>query len=622
MTRREVLEGGVLVPLSAAMAGAIFTVFWYLVVRFFLHRLVFTGLDVLWLSPSSYILLEMIPGVPLLLLALLFPRPLVWRLTVFVCAWLTFFSLGLLFRQFWPLATAVLAAGISLRITAMMGPEPGPVLPMLRRFSLWALVLPLGGLVIARGLPLAIERWQDWRLAAAPAAAPNVLLIIVDTERAENLGLYGYAKATSPRLDSIAHSAAVFDWAIAPAPWTLASHASMFSGLPASQTSVRWLHPFNDDVPRISGVLRQHGYATAGFAANVAYTGPLSGLARGFTRYLRRPLTPQRIIRGTTLWQTPLGVWVWQATQHAVEKILGHSRPTLPARLGSPYVFGPARTASPPPAAARRMLRALSTPDLVRNVFPEGQYRPAEEISRNFLAWQKTVTGHPYFAFLNFIDVHEFHRPGRYPAELNIVPSNRAGYDEAMAYDDSVIGATLDTLARRGVLDRTVVIVAADHGEQFLEHGLTGHSNSLYLQLLHVPLLIRYPATVPQGVRIGTAVSTRDLAATIVDLTGLTDRRLPGVSIAETWRHPEVPRLPALSEVQRDTTPNANAPSATGAMRSLVDQTWHYIRGPLRESLYRYREDPREERDLAADTANAAVLDSMRARLRRIPFGY
>jgi len=212
--------------------------------------------------------------------------------------------------------------------------------------------------------------------------------------------------------------------------------------------------------------------------------------------------------------------------------------------------------------------------------FPAGRYWSSEEIANQFLHWQAAHAGRPFFAFLNFLDVHEHHPPGHIPPEVPMRVPDIRGYDEATLYVDSVVQAVQDTLAARGLGDRTLLIVTADHGEQFREHGLTSHGNSLYMQLLRVPLLLRYPGKVPAGLRVGTLVSTRDLAATIADLTGI-GKALPGVSLAETWRHPEAPREPALSEVERDASPQSTAPSAHGPMRALADSAWHYIQGPL-----------------------------------------
>ena len=584
MTRRDAVRAALLAPVCAGMAGAALHVAWYLCQRFLFASLVFSGSDVLWLAPASYTILAFLAGLPFLLLLILTRRPWAWRALVFVVCWASLFAAALLVRQFSSLASLLLSAGVAARLAGWAGETPERLLPRMQRFAAVMVVLSLAGLGIARGGSPALARWRDARAPEPPQGVPNVLLLIIDTERAQNTSLYGYPHRTTPVLDSLAASSTVFDWAMSAAPWTLPSHAAIFSGRPASLTDVRWFHPFNQDVPRLATVLHEHGYATGGFAANFSYAGPASGLARGFSLYLRRPVTLGRIIRAVPVWNTPTGVKIWKA------------------------------------ASIEDAFAALRAPNLNRNFFPEGDYRTAAQISQRFLDWQARQR-RPFFAFLNYLDVHEYHRPGQTPAQVHRSPSNQGGYDDAIRYDDSIIGVTLDSLKARGVLDRTIVIITADHGEQFHEHNLTGHSNSLYTQLLHVPLVVRYPAAVPQGRRIGTAVSTRDLAATIADLAGVGDRRLPGVSLAQTWREPAVARAPALSELEYDWT-NDSSRAAQGPIRSLVDDTFHLIHGARGDELYRYREDTDESRNVVDDPRYAAAVARLRSELRRLPFGY
>ena len=584
--RREAAEAALLVPLCAGLAGGALHVLWYLADRYALHRLGFNGSDTLWMAPVSYVLLLALPGILFLVLLMLSPRPVVWRIMVFICSWIALFSAGLLLPELRTSALFVLTIGVASAVTVAVGPSPERRIPLLRRFAAFMLGLTALGAFYARGIPPLAERWQLAHLSAAQAGAPNVLFLVIDTQRAENLSLYGYMLPTSPHLDSLARESTVFDWAISPAPWTLPSHASMFSGRPAGQLSARWFRPFDDPVPRVAEVLRDHGYVTAAFSANFTYAGRTTGLERGFSYFLRRPFDFVRLVRFAPPWQTTLGIRVWQA-------------PAWP-----------------------EMWDAMRRPVLAWNYFPAGRYWSSEGITTHFLRWQSAHAGRPFFAFLNFLDVHEHHRPGSIPPEVPEVTPTMEGYDDATVYVDSVIHALQDTLATRGLLDHTLIIVTADHGEQFGEHGVNGHGHSLYMPVVRVPLLLRYPGVVPAGMRVSTTVSTRDLAATIEDLTGVGGHRLPGVSLAETWRHPAAPREPALSEVERDATPRSTAPSAKGPMRALVDQTWHYISGPEGEELYRYRDDPREQLDLSRDPRNAEVLARMRMLLRHIPFRY
>ena len=195
----------------------------------------------------------------------------------------------------------------------------------------------------------------------------------------------------------------------------------------------------------------------------------------------------------------------------------------------------------------------------------------------------------------------------------------------------------LDKLQRIGVLERTWLIVAADHGESFGEHtGVFSHGTSLYQTELHVPLLIVPPGGKSARQVVKEAVSLRDLAATIVDITGQAiGSPFPGNSLARFWdgTTPTSPLQrssadPALAEV----VPNPNAPGnrdssgvsqPTWPLGAMNDAEWSYIRreGDVREELFHLREDAKEERNLADDPAARPTLERMRATLDRITAG-
>ena len=118
-----------------------------------------------------------------------------------------------------------------------------------------------------------------------PAGSPNILLVVLDTVRADRLSLYGYERPTTPNLERLAKRGIRFDLARATAPWTLASHASMFTGHWPHELVQEWMTPLQGNQPMLAEYVGAHGYATAGFVANVTYCSQNSGLARGFTHY-------------------------------------------------------------------------------------------------------------------------------------------------------------------------------------------------------------------------------------------------------------------------------------------------------------------------------------------------
>ena len=210
-------------------------------------------------------------------------------------------------------------------------------------------------------------------------------------------------------------------------------------------------------------------------------------------------------------------------------------------------------------------------------------------------------------------------------------------YDDCIADLDEQLGKLLDELGRRGVLERTWLIITADHGESFGEHaGVFCHGTSLYQTELHVPLLIIPPggsATSKQVVK--ETVSLRDLAATIVDVLGQeAGSPFPGNSLARFWDgtsaarprggpHPPIPRWPRSSRTTRPTSIPDGLPNKTWPLGALNEGEWSYIRreGDVREELFHLRRDAKEQHNLAGDPAARPTLERMRAALDRLTAG-
>jgi arylsulfatase A-like enzyme len=142
----------------------------------------------------------------------------------------------------------------------------------------------------------------------------------------------------------------------------------------------------------------------------------------------------------------------------------------------------------------------------------------------------------------------------------------------------------------------------------------------MYLNTLHVPLLVRFPGKVPAGVRVDRAVSLRDLAATIASLAGLPAGTFPGVPLAAAWSQDGTGALsPVLSEVTRAPNVAMKYPTARGPMKSLFDDSLHYIRnGDDTDELYAYRIDSAEQRDLAKEHDATALVSRWNAELARV----
>jgi arylsulfatase A-like enzyme len=476
-----------------------------------------------------------------------------------------------------------------------------------------------------------IDRFQERREEARPLPPPgslNVVLIVLDTVAADHLGLYGYKRPTSPALDELGAQGIRFDRVRATSSWTLPSHASMFTGRWPHELSIGWLTPLDGAHPTLAEFLGSRGYATAGFVANNAYCARDSGLTRGFTvyrDYIFPALTASHV---AGLVNRPVD------GLEEVERFLED-------RLGLDFL--------------RPGLQRLWW--LFNN-----NRKEADVVNREFLDWLSRRRRHerPFFAFLNYFDAHYpytlsqtgLHRFGARPRnnrELNLIddwmqlarrgPSEqqtafvRDAYDDCVADLDEQIGRLIDELERRGVLERTWVIITADHGESFAEHpGVFRHGGSLYQTELHVPLVIVPPAGSPSPSKqvVTEAVSLRDLAATIVDLLRFkADSPFPGDSLARFWNlsspvaaadPPALDSSGPLSEVVPLDPLNPD-PSQLLKPRwplaGLTEGDWTYIRreGDVREELFHLSQDSKEQHNLADNPVVQPTLKRMRKAL-------
>ncbi len=237
---------------------------------------------------------------------------------------------------------------------------------------LLGVVLVLAGLVFGRD-------WLKQRREAGrplpPAAAPNVLLVVLDTVRPDHLSLYGYGRSTSPTLERMARQGIRFDGARATAPWTLASHASLFTGRLPHELGVKWMTPLGRGFPTLAEYLGSHGYATAGFVGNTLYCSYDSGLSRGFTHYEDFDLDRLGPFRTAQLVDLSL-----ETIAAAVQR-LGETFGLAPFRSLQGYVLGQLRVA---------------------------EKKDAGMINRELFDWlsRRPQPGRPFFAFLNEFDAH------------------------------------------------------------------------------------------------------------------------------------------------------------------------------------------------------------------------
>jgi len=333
---------------------------------------------------------------------------------------------------------------------------------------------------------------------------PNVILISIDTLRADHLGVAGYSRDTSPRLDELGSRSTIFSQAFTPAPRTFTSHAMMLTGIHPHRMGVtRGGHSRSipREVPWLPEILQQVGYQTVGFVDS-APSGWLSGkrrFDRGFDEYFLAP-------HAKDLWYA----WDMAATADRASAWLDNRDPDRPF-----FMFMHTKS-------VHAVRSDLPRPDA--RIFPYDKPEPYRsrfllEDSADF-TWSdpEIGAGSLYLAGLNQAYYEGTKDPSDFPQEyLEIL---EALYDAGIYYTDEHLGRFLDHLEATDLLDNTIVVVTSDHGEAFLEHGFFKHSATVYKEMLHVPLIVHRPGSRGNPVR-SEPVSIGDIPPTILDLLGL-----------------------------------------------------------------------------------------------------
>lgn len=601
------------------------------IANYVLHRYVYYwGAYLLWATPLADLIVFTFPAMILSLIAWRWPKAVSLHLVVGVFAFLGFSSLLFLYTALQRVAVLILAAGLAFQTGRMASTHPQVYYGVLRVLMGWVGFLKFGysntgskqeaekkpetasdmltrrqflfsaGTTIA-GLALGVsavgdlvEKVSTLSLSTPAPKSPNVLLIILDTVRARNLSLYGYSRATTPQLEKLAQNGVVFDQAVATASWTLPSHASMFTGRYPHQLSVSYDHGLSRTYPTLAEILSANGYETAGFVSNVWYCSKESGLNRGFNHYEDFVMSFGQILNGSSL------------------------------------------------------VRTVSSEEGFRRAihwYDELGRKSAAEMNSMLLNWLGgRDRSRPFFAFVNYFDAHEPYLPpkpydtlfgpriSRVNPRHNIawkwspqqIRAEENAYDGSIAYLDNHVGILFNTLQDLGDLENTLVIIASDHGEEFLEHGVTDHGYSLYWLSLHVLLTLFYPGRIPSGVVIQQPASLRDLTTTVLDLAGIQNQdRFPGVSLSRFWEKSagsqNLAQGPLLSEVRYTPGYPKWYPVTRGDMKSLVFENFHYIRnGDGSEELYDFMNDYLEKDNLVRSPASQSILKYLRKDLESI----
>lgn len=324
---------------------------------------------------------------------------------------------------------------------------------------------------------------------------PNVVIFLIDTLRSDRIGAYGHTSDTTPNLDALAADGVLFEQCYAPAPWTLPSVVSMLTGTwPCEHGVLVDGDRLDPTLDPLALLLRRAGYSTASFYAN-PFAGPMSGLDRGYDVCTRLPATGGEQVES---WldehaEEPFFLYI-----HNVEP---HNPYNAPAELID--LFG-------------------SVSDSVR-----------QTIKRRLLSYQRLTrvdfaARRPLGTTDNTAKQEEaMRRIMELKEHINVL------YDAAVRQADKRVGEVVEVLERRGLWDDMLFIVLSDHGEELADHGGWQHDQSVYEELVHVPLVVHFPSGRFHGARVNEVVSLVDLVPTVLDCIGLPDESLGGR--ARSW---------------------------------------------------------------------------------------
>jgi arylsulfatase A-like enzyme len=405
-----------------------------------------------------------------------------------------------------------------------------------------------GGTVLMRGEP-----------------RPNVILISIDTVRADRLGCYGNQSDISPSLDKLAAHGVLFEEAMVNSPWTLPSHGAMLTGV---QPSALGLFKVTDRLSNraltLAEVLHEDGYDTGAIVSYILLD-RVYGFDQGFDYFDYEDD---------------------QRAEKVVDKALKYLEPRTRQKFFLfLHFYDPHWPYEPPADAAKKFWPGL-VPTPVRQLIAETDYtRFALQVIRG-------------------------------PELLNQYCLSQ--YDGEIYEMDRQLGRLFKFLVDKQMIDRTLIVVTSDHGEEFRDHGLIGHGLTLYDEALHVPLIMRLPLMMPEGVRIKGQVESLDLFPTVLTLVGLDPApfALAGRDLLPVVQAGAAPPTPLLAETAMSGDPRY---ALRDGRRKLIQPYKLVFSSTLKidkpEELFDLAADPREQQNLAA--APSPELDALRQELAR-----
>jgi arylsulfatase A-like enzyme len=393
--------------------------------------------------------------------------------------------------------------------------------------------------------------------AVALENPPNVVLIAIETLRADHVGCYGYTRDTTPNIDKLARDGTLFTSATSTSSWTMPSHMSMFTSLyPSSHKATDYEKKLDDRIPTLAGILKQNGYTTAGFVSNPTLEARY-GFGNGFDVYDDYTITLDSQLN-----------------------LFGNNPDKVGALLA---VTSPLLTNTAIEWLTKNYKRRFFL--FIHYFDPHYDYAPPEPYDRMFdSGYRGTVDGR--------ITSNSQLKPGILRKDLEHII---ALHDGEIRFTDEHVGKLLRKVDELRLTNNTLIILVSDHGDEFLEHGGSMHAHTLYEELIHIPFIIKYAHVIPEGKKVDTLVSHIDIMPTVFDILKIrSDVKMEGRSL-----------LPAITYASLGGQFNAPAPvySELDLNRNLrcIRTRKHkliYDITTKKEEVYDLEVDPKETTDL------------------------
>ncbi len=369
---------------------------------------------------------------------------------------------------------------------------------------------------------------------------PNIILLVLDTHRAERMSMYGYHKDVTPTLGALAEQSTVFDWGISAAQWTIPSHASMFTGqYPTVHQTNQSYSSLPEELPTLAELLARNGYETVGFCNNPLVGVLDNGLRRGFQHFYNYsgtfPDIPEFAPDASGIQH--VRAKLTELLQHVSVPIERQfSRSPLLLKLAMMPLFVPFWT---------QLTRFKGNTQIsLRDVADYLHYHTSAKAVEPFFMFINMMETHlPYYPPPNALDkwapylkkdrearafIQRFNtQTYRWIAPM-LDPFNEMErqvlsdvYDAEVAYQDQQLRKVFRALKRSGQAENTMVVVVSDHGESLGDHQFMGHGFAVYNDVSRVPLLIHYPEIFPANHHVEHEVSTRRIFHTILEAAGV-----------------------------------------------------------------------------------------------------